>query len=190
MENLDAFVLLVTGPAGAGKSAAAHAWAAGRATSTAHIQLDDVRELIVAGFADPRDGWTAETQRQYELARRQCADMARRYVAAGVTTVIDDAIFPLWESCDYAGWDAALGDTPHYLVTLLPDEASIIARNAQRHGRRLLTTDLLHVIYAMMEPWRDQQRFPVLDTSALSIAETALAIQRAVDILRTRGASG
>lgn len=190
MEDNGAFVLLVTGPAGAGKSAAAHAWAANRATPTAHIQLDDVRELIVSGFADPRDGWTSETQRQYELARRHCADMAGGYVAAGVTTVIDDAIFPLWEACNYPGWNAALGDTPHYLVVLLPSEAAVIARNAQRHGRRLLTPDLLHVIYEMMEPWRDQRGFPIVDTSALSIAETAQDIHHALDVLRAGGASG
>jgi adenylylsulfate kinase-like enzyme len=83
-----AFVLLITGPAGAGKSAAAAAWAAGRATLTAHIALDDVREFIAADYADPRDGWTIETQRQYDIARPNCADMARRYVAAGITCVI------------------------------------------------------------------------------------------------------
>ncbi|HEX8731788.1 MAG TPA: AAA family ATPase [Ktedonobacterales bacterium] len=190
MAASDAFVLLLTGPAGAGKSAAAREWAASRASTTAHIPVDDVRELVVAGFADPREGWTAETQRQYDLARRNCAAMAKNNVAAGVTTVIDDAIFPHWESCDYAGWRAALGETPHYLVALLPDETAVITRNARRHGRRLLAPEMLHVIYEMMEPWRDQRRVPVLDTTNLLIPEVALAIQRAVETLRASGDSG
>ncbi len=57
MPQAQPFVLLITGPAGAGKSTAAAAWAARQTSPTAHISLDDVREFMVAGYADPRDGW-------------------------------------------------------------------------------------------------------------------------------------
>lgn len=184
-----AFVLLITGPAGAGKSAAADAWVAGRTSPTAHISLDDVREFIAAGYADPRDGWTRETQRQYDIARQNCADMARRYVAAGITCVIDDAIFPQWADVNYAGWRQLLPDLAHHLVVLLPSLAVVTERNARRHGRRLLAPEMLSTIYDMMAPWREQSHYPVIDSSTLSIAETATAIQRAVEAMRERGNS-
>jgi chloramphenicol 3-O-phosphotransferase len=169
-------VLLITGPAGAGKSAAADLWATRQTRPTAHIELDDVREFIKSGLADPRDGWSPATAQQHAIARANCADMARRYVAEGITCVITDAIFPLWESVNYAGWSQALGETPHAMIVLLPSYEAVAARNARRHGRRLLSPAMLATIYEMMLPWRDQQRFPVIDTSSLSIAETARAI--------------
>lgn len=184
MSEGDAFVLLVSGPAGAGKSAAADAWASEQAPYSAHIELDAVREFVKSGLADPRDGWNAETDWQYTIARRNCADMARRYVAEGISCVIDDAIFPLWEQVNYVGWSHLLAETPHYLVILLPDYATVATRNAQRHGRRLLAPDLLRTIYEMMLPWRDQQDFPVIDTSSLTIAQTAQRMRNALDTLR------
>lgn len=189
MPERQAFVLLITGPAGAGKSAAAAAWAATQGSPTAHIQLDDVREFVAAGYADPRDGWTSETQRQYEIARQNCADMARRYVAAGITCAIDDAIFPRWDMVNFEGWRQLLLATPLYLLVLAPTLAAVAERNARRHGRRLLAPEMLHTIYDMMEPWREQRQWPVIDTSSLSVAETALAIQQAVEDMRKQGNS-
>lgn len=185
-----AFVLLITGPAGAGKSAAAKAWAERQARPTAHIQLDEVREFVTSGYADPRDGWTPETARQLDIARAHCADMARRYVTAGFHCVIDDAIFPLWGAADYAHWQAELGETPHIVVVLLPTYDVVAERNASRQGRRLLEPAMLRTIYDMMEPWRRQQRFPAIDNSSLSVAETANAIEHAIGRMRRAGNSG
>ena len=56
MTDAGAFVLLISGPPGAGKSAAADAWASAYPGCAAHIELDSVRELVKSGFADPRDG--------------------------------------------------------------------------------------------------------------------------------------
>jgi len=182
-----AFVLLVSGPAGAGKSAAADAWASAQEPYSAHIELDAVREFVRSGWSDPRVGWNAVTDWQYAIARRNCVDMARRYVAEGITCVIDDAIFPLWEQVNYAGWSQLLAETPHYLIVLLPSFATVAARNVQRHGRRLLPPDLLRTIYDMMLPWRDQQAIPVLASSSLTIAQTAQRMQRVLDDLRGTG---
>lgn len=185
-----AFVLLITGPAGAGKSAAARAWAERQARPTAHIQLDEVREFVISGYADPRDGWTPESERQLGIARANCAEMARRYVAAGFNCVIDDAVFPLWDAAGYEGWQAALGETPHVVVVLLPTYEVIARRNANRHGRRLLDPAMLRTIYNMMALWRRQQRFPVIDNSAQTVAETVRAIEHAIGRMRRAGNSG
>ncbi|HEX8730155.1 MAG TPA: AAA family ATPase [Ktedonobacterales bacterium] len=177
----DPFILLVSGPAGAGKSAAADVWARSRPGYTAHIELDNVRECIKGGYADPRDGWSPDVDWQYRMTRANCADMARRYVSEGITCVIDDAIFPLWEDVNYAGWSQLLGAIPHQLIILLPDFETILARNARRSGSRLLSPEMLRVIYDMMLPWCDQHSYPVIDTSQLSIAQTAQRIQSALD---------
>lgn len=178
MAEGSAFVLLVSGPAGAGKSAAADAWASRQAPYTAHIELDNVREFVRSGLADPRAGWTPETERQYSIARRNCADMARRYVAEGISCVIDDAIFPLWEQVSYAGWRRLLAETPHSLVILLPTYEAVAERNARRDGRRLLAQAMLRTIYDMMLPWRDQRDFPVIDSTSLTITDTAQQMVR------------
>ncbi len=184
IEDGRAFVLLLTGPAGAGKSAAARAWASLQPGYVAHIELDNVRDQIITGFADPRDGWNAEADWQYTIARQNCADMARRYVREGMTCVIDDAIFPAWDRVNVEGWRTALGDVPHNLIALLPRFEAVSARNAQRSGSRLLATDMLRTIYDMMEPWRDQSDVTMTDTTRLSIEETAQAIQRMLDRLQ------
>jgi predicted kinase len=184
-----AFVLLLSGPAGAGKSAAAREWARRQPGQVAHISLDDIRELLVNGFADPRDGWNAETDRQFVLARQNCADMARRFVHEGAICVIDDAIFPDWQYANHAGWLTALGDLPSHLIVLMPSYDTLVERNAQRSGSRLLGGQMLRDIYQMMLPWREQTSVPVLDTTTLTIAETAEAIQRELDRLRHQPAS-
>lgn len=184
MDDRRVFVLLITGPAGAGKSAAARAWAKSQTSSVAHIELDNVRDQIITGFADPRDGWNDLVDHQYTLARQNCADMARRYVSERITCVIDDAIFPAWDRVNREGWRYALGDTPHALIALMPSFEVVSTRNAHRDGSRLLAPEMLRAIYEMMEPWRDQSAVPVLDTTHLNVEETAQAIQCALDCLR------
>jgi hypothetical protein len=104
--------------------------------------------------------------------------MARRYVAEGISCVIDDAIFPLWEQVSYAGWRRLLAETPHSLVILLPTYEAVAERNARRDGRRLLAQAMLRTIYDMMLPWRDQRDFPVIDSTSLTITDTAQQMVR------------
>ncbi|HZC06509.1 MAG TPA: AAA family ATPase [Ktedonobacterales bacterium] len=184
MSHQHAFTLVITGPAGAGKSATAEAWAQAQSHPTAHVSLDTVREFLCAGYADPRDGWTPEVDRQYQIARSLCADIARRYVSEGITCVIDDAVFPLWDRIDFTSWRRVLGETPAYLIALLPSYETVVERNASRHGRRLLEPPLLRTIYDMMLPWREQRETPTIDTSSLSISETADEIARVPAHLR------
>lgn len=171
------FVLLLTGPAGAGKTTVARAWATTQKRPTAHISLDDVRDFVKSGYAHPPDGWNAATEQQYHLARQGCASLALNYAKAGFLCIIDDAIFPNWESVNYDGWHRLLLEVPHHLVVLLPKFEYLVERNQNRSGHRLLSETMLRTIYEMMLPWRDQSAFPVIDNSELSIEETVARLQ-------------
>lgn len=180
------YLLLLTGPAGAGKTAAAASWAASQKHPTTHLSLDDVRDFVRSGYANPEDGWTAEAQRQYELARTACCTLARLYISAGFNCVIDDVIFPNWRPVSYDAWRPELEGIPHKLVILLPDFSCLPDRNRGRRGHRQLTLTTLRTIYDMMLPWRDQGDFPVIETTGMSVAETVIAIQSQVDRTASR----
>ena len=53
-----------------------------------HIDVDGIREMVVSGLASPLE-WTDETTRQFELAIRASAAMARVYAEAGFAVVIE-----------------------------------------------------------------------------------------------------
>ena len=86
--------VLLIGPAGAGKTTVARHWADRRRVPTAHISLDDVREWVCSGFADPQSGWNDHSEAQYRLARRTCGFAARNFLANGISCILDDAVFP------------------------------------------------------------------------------------------------
>jgi AAA domain len=174
----EAFVLLLTGPAGAGKTTVAAEWAATRGSPTAHVSLDDVRDFVKADYANPEDGWNEKTQAQYDFARELCAMIARRYVESGIGCAVDDAIFPEWTEVGYDRWDRALRDVQHALVVLFPRLEVALQRNGEGHdGHRRLRAETLRMIYDDMLPWRDTNA-SIIDNSDLSIAETVAEVER------------
>jgi AAA domain len=177
------FVLLLTGPAGAGKTTVAAEWASTRVTQTAHLSLDDVRDFVKSGYADPEDGWNEETHAQYDLARDLCAKIARRYVASGIGCAIDDAIFPEWPAVGYDGWHRALADVPHALVVLLPRLDAARRRSEAGHeGHRRLRPETVQMIYDDMLPWRNSDLpIAIIDNSDLSVADTVAELDRALE---------
>jgi 2-phosphoglycerate kinase len=183
LQNERPFVVLLTGPAGAGKTTVARAWASQQQRPTMHISLDDVRDFVKSGYANPSDGLSTGVQQQYELARQGCAMLALHYVRAGFLAIIDDAIFPEWEEVGYNGWHELLVEAPHYLVVLLPAFEYVLERNQYRSGQRLLGQSMLRTIYEMMLPWRDQHTFPVIENSKLSVEETVARLQNEVEKL-------
>lgn len=161
---------------------AADARARSRSWPTAHLSLDAMRHALKSGYANPADGWNDESQWQYELARSNCALLARRYLEHGVTCVIDDAIFPAWQAVGYEGWARDLGDLPHALVVLLPSWEAVLERHRERGVASRLPEPMLRTIYDDMLPWRDRD-VPVIDTTALTVPDTIQALDAALDLL-------
>ncbi len=94
---------------GAGKTSVAKYWADHRRVPTAHISLDDVREWVRSGFADPQTGWNENSEAQYRLARRTCGFSARNFLANGISCILDDAVFPDRPVVGLGGWKRHVG---------------------------------------------------------------------------------
>ncbi|MFE9441712.1 Pro-rich N-terminal domain-containing protein [Streptomyces sp. NPDC006602] len=163
--------VLLIGPAGAGKTSVAKYWADHRRAPTAHISLDDVREWVRSGFADPQSGWNDHSEAQYRLARRTCGFAARNFLANGISCILDDAVFPDRPVVGLGGWKRHVG--PGLLpVVLLPGLEIVLERNAERSGNRRLTDEEVARIHGRMAGWYGSG-LPIIDNSQLDVPQTA-----------------
>ncbi|WP_328917118.1 MULTISPECIES: AAA family ATPase [unclassified Streptomyces] len=170
--------VLLIGAAGAGKTTIARHWADHRGAPTAHISLDDVREWVRFGFADPQAGWNEHSEAQYRLARRTCGFAARNFLANGVSCIIDDAVFPDWPAVGLGGWKRHVG--PGLLpVVLLPGLDVVLTRNAARSGNRRLSDEEVARIHGRMAGWYGSG-LPIIDNSHLDVAAASAALDRVV----------
>ncbi|MGW7008281.1 Pro-rich N-terminal domain-containing protein [Streptomyces sp. NPDC054933] len=170
--------VLLIGPAGAGKTTIARHWADHRAAPTAHISLDDVREWVRSGFADPQSGWNEHSEAQYRLARRTCGFSARNFLANGISCIIDDAVFPDRPVVGLGGWKRHVG--PGLLpVVLLPGLEIVLARNAERTGNRRLSDEEVARIHGRMAGWYGSG-LPIIDNSQLDVSAAAEALDHVV----------
>ncbi|MGW7455929.1 AAA family ATPase [Streptomyces sp. NPDC054787] len=170
--------VLLIGPAGAGKTTVARHWASTRQVATAHISLDDVREWVCAGFADPQAGWNEHSEAQYRLARRTCGFAARNYLANGISCILDDAVFPDRPVVGLGGWRRHVG--PALLpVVLLPGLEIVLERNAARSGNRRLSDEEVARIHGRMAGWYGSG-LPIIDNSQLDVEGTARALDEAL----------
>ncbi|WP_369388088.1 Pro-rich N-terminal domain-containing protein [Streptomyces sp. CG1] len=163
--------VLLIGPAGAGKTSVAKYWANHRRVPTAHVSLDDVREWVRSGFADPQSGWNDNSEAQYRLARRTCGFAARNFLANGISCILDDAVFPDRPVVGLGGWKRHVG--PGLLpVVLLPGLDIVLERNAERTGNRRLTDEEVARIHGRMAGWYGSG-LPIIDNSQLDVPGTA-----------------
>ncbi|MFJ5831072.1 AAA family ATPase [Streptomyces sp. NPDC093089] len=163
--------VLLIGPAGAGKTTVARHWAQRRRVPTAHISLDDVREWVCSGFADPQSGWNDHSEAQYRLARRTCGFAARNFLANGISCIVDDAVFPDRPVVGLGGWKRHVG--PGLLpVVLLPGLEIVLERNAERSGNRRLSDEEVAAIHGRMAGWYGSG-LPIIDNSTYDVETTA-----------------
>ncbi|MFF8609181.1 AAA family ATPase [Streptomyces sp. NPDC015346] len=163
--------VLLIGPAGAGKTTVARHWAQRRRVPTAHISLDDVREWVCSGFADPQSGWNEHSEAQYRLARRTCGFAARNFLANGISCILDDAVFPDRPVVGLGGWKRHVG--PGLLpVVLLPGLEIVLERNAERSGNRRLSDEEVASIHGRMAGWYGSG-LPIIDNSKYDVETTA-----------------
>ncbi|MCQ8772192.1 AAA family ATPase [Streptomyces telluris] len=173
-----AVAVLLIGPAGAGKTTVARHWADTRRVPTAHVSLDDVREWVRSGFADPQSGWNDHSEAQYRLARRTCGFAARNFLANGISCILDDAVFPDRPAVGLGGWKRHVG--PGLLpVVLLPGLEVVLERNAERTGNRRLGDEEVARIHGRMAGWYGSG-LPIIDNSQQDVTTTARLLDEVV----------
>jgi protein tyrosine phosphatase (PTP) superfamily phosphohydrolase (DUF442 family)/chloramphenicol 3-O-phosphotransferase len=172
-------IFLLSGAPGAGKSTTAEALLR-RFPFGLRIPVDDLREWVVSGIAHPVPSYTAETGRQFRLARAAAADTARLYADAGFVVAIDDV---LHESDAEACFVVALTPRPVYKALLQPPLEIALARNQTRANKPFDPASLAETIRGVHRSLGEQNRadlgWIVVDNAALTPDQTADAILEA-----------
>jgi adenylylsulfate kinase-like enzyme len=173
-------VWLITGAPGAGKSTVATVLCR-RFPAAVHIPVDDIRDWVRSGFASPVE-WTAETSRQFALARRGGARIAADYADAGFVAVLDDVVreSELNQYTDY------LGNSRLRKVLLNPNLESVLARNAAP-GRKPFDSSVLEAACRGLHPLLAAENTPergwiVVDSTTLDIDETVDVVVRRIQV--------
>ena len=146
------------------------AWCATRERAV-HIQLDEVRSLIVSGYADPQ--LTGDLQgEQFHLSVRACCALAREFFDAGYDIAIDDVLFP-GPAFD-GSWRRHLAGIDWRVVIIHPILEETLARASSRD--KSVPDRLIREQHQATFGWPGRCR---IDTAGLSV-EDSLALVVAV----------
>ena len=156
-------VYVITGQLSAGKSTVAAALLQ-RFEFGFHIDVDGIREMVISGLASPLE-WNAETTRQFDLAIRASAAMARIYADAGFAVAIEGGMDA--ETVETALAEAGIVDRLVGVV-LHPRLQVALERNRARTSKAFDTTILegvMREIDADLTNERPRERWQRLDNS-------------------------
>lgn len=124
---------LISGVQGAGKTTVGRLLA-GRFPLGAHIEADEIQNLIVSGGLHPQQQPAAEAARQYRLRTTNVSLLADSFAGAGIVPVIDDTVVERRRLSHYL---ADLRTRPLYLVLLAPPHEVALARDAARETKQV-----------------------------------------------------
>jgi adenylate kinase family enzyme len=170
------FVVILTGPPGAGKSTVADILARQSETPAVHLHTDDFYDrYIKSGYVLP---WLPESQKQNEIVTGVIAGAACSYAAGGYFTLIDGIVGP-WFLAPYREAAAAKNISLHYIV-LRPANADIAFARVQQRGTHGLTAE-----GPVRELFRQFANLDALenhafDSGMMSAGETAAALKQKI----------
>lgn len=123
-------MLLLAGPPAVGKSTVARVLAKQFAKSI-HIQVDDLRDMVISGVVQPSATWSDGLVDQLRLARSSATYMAAAYSKAGFDDILDD----FWDPHSHLQEYNVLQELPNLKKFLLhPKHEAAEARNWRRTG--------------------------------------------------------
>jgi ribosomal protein S18 acetylase RimI-like enzyme/chloramphenicol 3-O-phosphotransferase len=155
-------MVMFTGPAGSGKTTLARAWCATRPW-TVHVELDEVRHLIVSGLADPQAPGPLQAE-QYDTSVAACCALVREFVGSGYDVAVDDAVDPEGFG---RHWLPRLGGIEHSVVVVRPSLEVALERGAGRPKR--VRPDVVRDQHAAASRWPTRR---TIDTTAQSVEES------------------
>jgi predicted kinase len=170
-------IYVVSGVPGAGKSTVS--WAlCSRYARALLVSGDDLRDMVVSGFASALEPWTDEHSRQFSLSWRTAASIAAKYADAGFAVVIDDVVREDDLRRDFV---PELGKRPLRRVLLKPSLDVAITRNRGRTNKTFDLERLVPIITRLYESLAEHtEGWVVVDTTALTTEQTADVILRSV----------
>ena len=174
MSDRQATVLLVTGPAGSGKTTTALEWASTSTRRAAHLSVDDMSLVVKTGRVSGAEQGD-EALLQWHLAVAATGAAAEGYAAAGIDCAIDAYLLP--EQLDLWSWTAPFDPL---IVVLLPDVETAV----QRNGRRVESTGWgvpewqVYANHSAMGAWHEHTSALVIDNSTSTVEEVVAEIRR------------
>jgi predicted kinase len=156
----DTPVLIVTGPAGVGKSTAAEILTE-RSARGVHLESDLFFRFIRSGYVEP---WKPESHEQNRTVMRIVAQTAVGYAAAGYSTIVDGIVIPGWFLEPLRDALHGAGHPVAYAVLRAP--LSVCKARAQARGREPLGDP--EVIERL---WRDFADLGDLEPHAVEVGE-------------------
>ena len=160
-------IIFITGMAGAGKSTVGRLLAR-HFPKSLFIQVDELREKMVKGYARPEGGvFTEEVMQQFQMALSTSTYMARLYASQGVDVVIDDVCVP----SNFVEQYAALFEIPEVKRVLLYPKAEIVVERIKQRGGPLEHIPYVPVIYSFLDSM-PKDDWIVLDSSEWTIEQT------------------
>jgi predicted kinase len=161
-------IIFITGVPASGKSTVARKLAE-HFPKSLHIQVDQLREMMVNGVELPDHSWNDEATRQFQRARSTAIYMAQLYAQEGVDVVIDDVCVP----DDFPRYyESLFSDPTVYRVLLMPTEDALRARMEKRAGPfDHFLVDLLPWFFSYLQPM-SKEGWIVIDTSDWTVEKT------------------
>ena len=160
-------IIFITGMAGAGKSTVARR-VAGHLPKSLFIQVDELREKMIKGYAIPEAGvFTEEVMQQFQMARSTATYMAQLYASQGVNVVIDDVCVP----SNFVEQYAVLFKIPEVQRILLYPKAEVVIERIKQRGGPFEHIPYVPVIYTFLDAM-PKDGWIVLDSSEWTIEQT------------------
>ncbi len=132
------------------------------------IEVDELRQKMVKGYARPEGGlFTEEAMQQFQMARSTATYMARLYVSQGVDVVIDDVCVPT----NFVEQYSELFQIPETRRILLLPQATVVIERIKQRGGPMEHIRYVPEIYAFLD-LMPKDGWIVLDSSKWTVEQT------------------